>query len=257
MKVVQTSLTRAATLDVGSDIVELLSAPLDRGRGLLVVQRNRMAIFDVTSAAAPVLLDDARMEGVSGIVRAEDGTFLAWGVSGVQRVSTARGRIQPLQQITNTRAWGVIATDRGWASVSENGLEFRRTNMEVCERVELPAACPARLIVARRQPAIVYADGRTAVLGGGGTQWQDVGHLTAAIDWARSVRVECAGRPMVYAPARDGGGFIVDFDSAARPNVVAWYRETPWFVRSLRIGELTAVTGRDVVLYQTRAERVL
>jgi hypothetical protein len=70
--------------------------------------------------------------------------------------------------------------------------------------------------------------------------------------------VSFAGREMVFAPEKAGGGVVVDFESASQPQVVAWYRDAPWFLQSLTMGDLTAcVEDGGVSVYRARAERVL
>ena len=82
MKVVQTALTQTATIDISGTVVQLLSAPHDRGHGLVVVQQDRMSVYDVTTPSAPVLVDELQGEGFAGAAHAEDGTLLTWGAGG-------------------------------------------------------------------------------------------------------------------------------------------------------------------------------
>jgi hypothetical protein len=259
MKVVQTALTETATIDVSGGVVQLLSAPHDGGRGLVIVQPDRMSVYDVTTPAAPVLVDEFQGEGFAGATHAEDGTMLAWGAGGLQRLSLDRGRLRQQQQISKAHTSALIRVDRGWAALSGDHVEFRGADLTVYEQMELPARGMARLFPARQQAMLVYGDGLATPVRGGAGRWQSAGRVDATVDWSRSARVDFGGRPMVFAPEDRGrGGFVVDLESASRPLVVAWYREAPWFVQALTMGDLTATIGNGgVSLYQTRQERVL
>jgi hypothetical protein len=258
MKVEQTALTQTATIDISGAVVQLLSAPHDRGHGLVVVQQDRMSVYDVTTPSAPVLVDELQGEGFAGAAHAEDGTLLTWGAGGLQRLSMDRGRLTRQQQISDAPTSALIRMDRGWASLSGDHLDFRGSDLAVYEQMALPSRGAARLFSARQQAMLVYDDGLATSVPGAAGRWQSAGRVDATVDWSRNARVDFGGRSMVFAPDREGGGFVVDLESASRPQVVAWYRDTPWFVQALTIGDLTATIGNGAVsLYQTRQERVL
>ena len=68
---------------------------------------------------------------------------------------------------------------------------------------------------------LVYDDGLATSVPGAAGRWQSAGRVDATVDWSRHARVDFGGRSMVFAPDREGGGFVVDLESASRPQVVA------------------------------------
>jgi hypothetical protein len=259
VRIVQTALTHAATIAAPGTVVQLLSAPTDRGRGLVVVQRDRMSVYDLATPSAPLLTDEISVQGVSGVVRADDGSLITWGPAGLQRLSLDRGRVARHDRLSGAHTSALIRVAPGWATLSADHVEFRDANLAVYQQLELPGRGAPRLFSTRQQAVLVYDSGAASVLPHGAGRWEGAGRVDAGVDWSNSTRVAFAGRDMVFAPDRKGsGGVVVDFETASQPEVVAWYRDTPWFVRALTIGDLTASPENGgVLLYQTREERVL
>jgi hypothetical protein len=259
LKIVQTSLIRGASLDVRGEPIQLLPASHASGRGIVVVLPDRLSLYDMSVPAAPALAHEYAMDGIAGASHDRDGSLMVWGDAGLLRFSTKRGEFEREEAVATDPVRSLVKTDGGWLALSERGIERRNADLAQGGRLEVASRRAVRMFASRRHDVVVHDDGAVTYLPRGANTGTSTQPVDIRADWRLSAPVEFAGRSMVFAPSTDRGGVVVDFESTRGPQVVAWYRDDPWFWRALTIGDLTVTVRRPgrLVVYQTFAERVL
>lgn len=259
MRLTQQNLLESWVLELGSQVRQLLPLAV-RGRQMVAaIGPGGLTVYDLSVGGMPLLAREATMENAAGGALGLQNSLLIWGEEGLARFSHNGGIFAQREQLVDHPVRALVRAREGWAALTDRGVEFLNAAFVSRGSIAHPGRDARRLWSAGPHLLAVRADGSAAILYAGSQEWEPLGGVDAPLLWEDSAPVEFAGKEMLFVPARDVGGAVVDVASGSRLGIVARYSDDPWFWRSARLEDKLTVLDRHgkVAIYTMGDEHVL